>query len=176
MFRITLDEYTITLSEDYPGMYHEYHKHAKLADVVDSSDAEGSLFYFSLAKGDDWPFLIVVQKCNPGPESGFYPGALLVPETHYVFIGAGKRLLAYTWDPPKKVLTETLSVGFLGWSRYGQFVIMSSELELAVWNINGEKLWSTFVEPPWNYTIENDELHLDVMGKETTFSLSKNIP
>jgi hypothetical protein len=173
MFRITLGEYTIALSDNYPALYSEYHKHAKLADVLDGSDAEGSLFYVSLAKGADWPFLLVVQKYSPGPKSGFYPGVLLVPETRHVFIGAGKRLLVYSWDPPQKVPTETISVGFLGWERHGQFVIMSSELELAVWNISGEKLWSTFVEPPWDYTIENDRLHLNVMGKKSSFSLGE---
>lgn len=100
---------------------------------------------------------------------------MLVPETRHIFIGVGKRVSVYSWDPPEKVLTETISVGFLGWERHGQFVIMSSELELAVWNIYGEKLWSTFVEPPWDYTIENDKLHLDVMGKKSTLSPGEGI-
>ena len=60
---------------------------------------------------------------------------------------------------------------FFSWNRFGSYVLMSAELELAAWNINGEKLWSTYVEPPWTYSVENDSVQLDVMGRQSTFSL-----
>jgi hypothetical protein len=42
---------------------------------------------------------------------------------------------------------------------------MSAELELSAWDINGRKLWSKNVEPPWSYEIRGDRVELDVMGK-----------
>lgn len=48
---------------------------------------------------------------------------------------------------------------------------MSGELELAGWTIGGEKLWSTFAEPPWSYQVDGGRVHLDVMGKYTAFDI-----
>ena len=171
MFRITVDRYTLSMSSSLPATYDEYRKRVKLVEIFDSGGQGEGYFYLSVAQGNDWPFLIVAQRYAPGPESGFHPGVLLVPETQLLFIGAGERLLAYRLGPPEKLWEQEVMIGFWGWQRYQQFVIMSAELELAVWNIHGEKLWSTFVEPPWSYTIERDTIHLDVMGKQSSFSL-----
>jgi hypothetical protein len=46
---------------------------------------------------------------------------------------------------------------------------MAAELELAAWNTYATKLWSTFVEPPWNYSINHGLVQLDVMDTITTF-------
>lgn len=40
---------------------------------------------------------------------------------------------------------------------------MSAELELAAWNVNGGKLWSRFVEPPWDYEVTGEMITLNVM-------------
>jgi hypothetical protein len=48
---------------------------------------------------------------------------------------------------------------------------MSAELELAAWDLRGNKLWSIFVEPPWGYTVDGEQLHLDVMGMKASFDL-----
>ena len=50
---------------------------------------------------------------------------------------------------------------------------MSAELELAAWRTTGEKLWTWFVEPPWDYNVVNGEVNLDIMGDKSTFSLEK---
>ena len=49
--------------------------------------------------------------------------------------------------------------------------LAADKLELAAWSAVGEKLWSTFVEPPWSYRVEGDIVHLDVMGRLSSFSL-----
>lgn len=46
---------------------------------------------------------------------------------------------------------------------------MAAELELAAWTIQGEKLWSTFVEPPWDHEVRDDVVYLDVMGNHSSF-------
>jgi hypothetical protein len=50
-------------------------------------------------------------------------------------------------------------------------VVVSAELELAAWDVSGRKLWSTFVEPPWEYDVDADIVRLDVMGRRTQFPL-----
>ena len=50
---------------------------------------------------------------------------------------------------------------------------MSAELELAAWTLEGLKLWSTFVEPPWTYTVEKEMVQLDVMGNKMSFDIKK---
>ena len=48
---------------------------------------------------------------------------------------------------------------------------MSAELEMAAWSLEGHKLWSTFVEPPWDYEVHGDRVALDVMGEKSSFNL-----
>jgi hypothetical protein len=103
---------------------------------------------------------------------GFNPGVLLVPETGVLFIGAGDRLLAYKLDGPQRLWEDNANAGFWSWQQHGDFVLMAAELELAAWDTHGKKLWTTFVEPPWTYRVDGDQVHLDVMGSKSSFSIS----
>ena len=105
--------------------------------------------------------------------AGFSPGVLVVPETDVLFVGAGERLLAYDLAHPARLWEDVAKVGFWGWARYGDVVVMSAELELAAWDIEGTKLWTTFVEPPWSYEVTDDILKLDIMGVKSEFSLGR---
>lgn len=171
---MTFGEYCFSIADNYPSLYQKYCKHAILAEFFQGEDtSNSSLTIILVAKGDNWPFLVVAQEYSPESASGFYPGIIFIPETQLLFIGAGERLLAYVLDfaTPKKVLEESILGGFWGWRLYGEYILMSSELELVAWDIYGKKRWSCFVEPPWSYAIENDLILLDVMGKKTSFSL-----
>ena len=103
--------------------------------------------------GCDWPTLVIAQRFSPAG-GGFDLGVLVVPETRVVFIGAGTRILAYSLHGPRRLWEDTADTGFWGWQRHGNYVLMSAELELAAWEINGRKLWSTSVEPPWSYAVD----------------------
>jgi hypothetical protein len=48
---------------------------------------------------------------------------------------------------------------------------MEAELELAVWNLEGKKLWATFVEPPYAYHVAGTTIVVDVMGAQASFSI-----
>jgi hypothetical protein len=41
---------------------------------------------------------------------------------------------------------------------------MAAELELAAWGTGGDKLWSRFVEPPWEFGVEGEVVAVNVMG------------
>jgi hypothetical protein len=174
MFTCTCGHYTLLLNSDgLPDMSGEYVRHAQLADehTVQSARHQGA--FIAVRKGNDWPFLVVTMQYSPSEEAGFHPGVALIPETETLFIGAGERLLAYRLNPPSRLWEDQADTGFWGWERVGEFVLMSAELELAAWNLEGRKLWSTFVEPPWEYSISGDAVHLDVMGQKSSFSLQQ---
>ena len=164
------------MSQGLPTIYAEYVKHARLADEINFGRVEGDICFLAVGKGSEWPFLVVAQIYSPTAEGGFHPGALLVPETGVLFVGAGERLLAYELDSPRKLWEDVADVGFWGWARHHEVVLMSAELELAAWGMNGQKLWSMVVEPPWNYAVVDGRVELDVMGEKYSFHLSVGPP
>lgn len=87
--------------------------------------------------------------------------------------GAGTRLLAYDLQEPRRLWEDAADSGFWGWRRHGDTIVMSAELELAAWTLEGNKLWSTFVEPPWLYEVRGSRVHLDVMGEKSVFELRR---
>lgn len=175
MISFTVGEYKILCSPSGPATIHAaYREHAVVLDEFDMEELEGETCFVSVQKQNNFPFLVVAQRYSPA-QPGFDPGIALIPETHILFIGAGTRLLAYQLDTPRRLWEDTCDTGFWFWTRHGDYVVMSAELELAAWDIKGQKLWSTFVEPPWNYTVVNDDVQLDVMGQKTSFPLSTGL-
>jgi hypothetical protein len=74
--------------------------------------------YLAVSQSHQWPFLIVTQHYAPGPDAGFYPGVLLLPETSLLFVGAGERLLAYRLDQQALLWEDRADTGFWGWEKY----------------------------------------------------------
>jgi len=174
MFEITCNDITILCeSGALPDLNAEYRKHAILGEEFELEDhEEGGWCFVGVRKDSEWPFLTVAQRFWPAG-AGFHPGVLLVPETSLLFIGAGERLLAYDLREPRQLWQDSAHTGFWGSSRYGDFVLMAAELELAAWSTEGSKLWSTFVEPPWGYHVVGERVMLDVMGAKTSFNLQR---
>ncbi len=172
MFEVTYDEFTVLCqSSGFPGLYSEYRNNAVLAEEFDLEDRDEAKWCFlGVRRGSKWPFLTVAQKYWPDG-AGFEPGALLVPETSTLFIGAGERLLAYDLKAPKRLWLDSADTGFWQWDRQSDFVLMAAELEFAAWTKEGTKLWTTFVEPPWDYVLTQDSGVLDIMGKKMPFTL-----
>jgi hypothetical protein len=171
MFQVTIGEYYLNLvSEGLPDLYNEYKSRAILVDEIDIRNSEGKNCFVSIGRNNDWPFLVVAQRYAPFG-CGFNPGTLLIPETNMLFVGAGERLLCYDLLKPRRIWEDFTQVGFLHWSQFKKFILMSAETEFAVWNQEGKKMWSTFVEPPWDYKIVNGEIVLDIMGIKTIFEI-----
>jgi hypothetical protein len=133
-------------------------------------DGHGAWYSVFVRTGWTWPALAVHFYC-PATEAGFHPEAILIPETRRVLIGAGQSVLVYALDSPRLLHTESAELGFLHFSRYGDLILMSGELELAAFNLDGTKRWTTFVEPPWSYEVRDGIVHLDVMGNLSRFPL-----
>jgi hypothetical protein len=176
MFQIVVHGYTLScFSGGLPEYYEVYREEAKLVDEIDlTRDVSHSadVCFLAVQKGLDWPFLVVAQKYAPSGLGASYPQALIIPETDMLFLGAGERVLTYRLAPVEKVAQGSAELGFHAFERYGQFVIMRAELEVAVWTIQGKKQWSQFVEPPWTYRVEQEAMSVDVMGHVLSFPLS----
>lgn len=171
MFKFTINNYTLLgVHDGLPDLYNDYCKHAVLSEQFNITSSEGRNCFLGVQKDGEWPFLVVAQRYNPAGY-GFYPGAILVPETKLLFMGAGTRLVAYTLAPPGRLWEDEADCGFWNWQRHGSTIVMSAELELAAWDLAGQKLWTTFVEPPWQYTVKDGILNLDVMGTIRQFDL-----
>jgi hypothetical protein len=160
------DQYAVIVSVGgLPLIYSKYVGHAVLSEDLGIRSAEGTaLFFATRSSARDWPDLVVALRFSPGPLDGFHPGILLVPERDLVFVGAGTTLLAYKLAPVRRLWQDVADCGFWRWRRHGDIVLMSAELEL-----DGRKLWSTFVEPPWSYKVRGDRVELDVMGQRSDF-------
>ena len=173
-FDIVIDGWRIMSAVgSLPNIYADYVNHAVLCEEFDLTNSEGDLCFLGVAEGTQpWPSIVIAQRYEPATSSGFHPGALIVPSTGTLFVGAGTRLLAYDLQIPRRKWQERTEVGFWSWSRHGAYVVMSAELELAAWTLEGAKLWSQFVEPPWEYVVLDNTVHLDVMGTNTSFSIS----
>jgi hypothetical protein len=118
------------------------------------------------------PIPSLVIACAGAAPSIFPPVALIAPETNVLFFGYGERAAAFSLDPPTRLWTHTTDAGCLGWAQHGDSVVLLGELELACWSSSGAFRWSTFVEPPWDYRVEGDEVVLDIMGKLSRFPIA----
>lgn len=168
MIQVTLAGYVVRMAESTPE---HFGPPASLSEEFGLEHTDWDVFYFAVQKGLDWPFLRVTQRYWPDHWGGSHPGILLVPETDILFVGAGERLLAYDLKQPLRLWEDGADTGFHSWRRHGDTIVMSAELELAAWDTHGNKRWTTFVEPPWDYQMEGDMVRLDVMGTISTLLL-----
>jgi hypothetical protein len=94
-FLFTCGGYTVQgTPAGLPLIYGDLKSRARLVDEYNLTEPDLCCVTVA-ASGEAWPILVVAQSCDPGG-SGFEPGIALVPETHTIFIGAGRRLLAYS--------------------------------------------------------------------------------
>lgn len=171
MFEVSVGKWSLVVDgTGLPELHDVYLERAKLVNQFALTEGEGKFCFLAVLNADGECALVVEQRYSPAG-SGFQPGAMLVPETSTLFVGAGERLLAYRLDPPSRIWEDSAAVGFWGWSRHGDCVLMSAELEFAAFDLVGKKLWTTFVEPPWTFRVERELIVLDVMGTESRFPL-----
>ena len=171
MFSVCIDDYRI-LAEvgSLPPIYDSYKKEASLAEEM-NLDGNGDLAFIAVQAGQEgWPKLCLALRYE-GHSGNFFPGVLVVPETKVVFIGAGASMWAYDLQRSQRIWEDSTEPGFWAWYRYGDTILMTAELEFAAWSTRGAKLWSTFVEPPWDFGVAGDMIELDVMGTTSHFSL-----
>ena len=170
-FSITLGGYALHCQDDgAPDLLAEIVDRAVLVERFDSAEREGRSAYLAVSRGNDWPFLVVTLRYESAG-GGFHPGALLIPETNTLFLGAGTRLLAYDLTSPARLWEDYADAGFWRWERHGDTVLMCAELEISAWDLTGGKRWSRAVEPPWSCEVSGGVVDLNVMDRRSRFSI-----
>lgn len=164
MFILAVSDYVLSCCHGLPELYGDYWQHARLLEEIDLGDPEEGVCFLGVESAGEVPLLAVALRYDCD-DSGFFPGAVLIPETRRLFVGAGERILGYDLERVERLWQERTDVGFWGWQRHGEVVVMSAERELAAWDLAGTKLWSAAVEPPWSYSVDGPTLALDVLGR-----------
>jgi hypothetical protein len=161
-----------------PSLYERHAQKARLAERFTLDRTNARTAFVAVRRLDaDWPFLVVAQAYTAHAVANDC-GVVLLPETRRLFIAAGENLLAYdiTPDRPRRLWQDEAEFGFWHWRVHDNLVLMAAELGFAAWDTQANKLWSTFVEPPWSYRIQDDTITLDVMGTVSRFSLRSGPP
>ncbi len=171
MINLTIGKYKLCLTYNgLPSIYDYYVKHAQMVETFDLKTASDELCFVGIGENTEWPSLVIAQSYSPST-AGFHPGILIVPETQRLFLGAGTRLLLYDLNKYQRQWQDSADLGFIAWRQHSDYVVMIAETELATWTTQGRKLWTTFVEPPWEYQFENGQIKLDNNGTRTEFSI-----
>lgn len=172
-FEVLVGRYRLSWDDGDPGSYGMRRQRATIVDEMpqDDGDAHRGVLGVGLSDGS-WPFLILRHSGTlPWDPDTLRLDVVLIPETDTLFVGCSTTVCAYDLRQPTRLWTDTTEIAFLGWQRHGEAVVMSAELELAAWDLQGRKLWSTFVEPPCDYTVVDNKVHLMVMDVLMTFPL-----
>lgn len=155
---------------DPPAYVQHFRSDAEKVDEYDI-DGEGERLWIGASTNPDRAVQLIVD-LRFRSAGGFNPGLHFASEHQTLFVGAGERLLCYRMgDDVHRLWEERTDCGFWSWRQYGDIIVMAAELELAAWHADGTKLWTTFVEPPWDYSVVGSEVRLDVMGKLSTLDL-----
>ncbi|BDI28929.1 hypothetical protein CCAX7_009800 [Capsulimonas corticalis] len=171
MFQIHVDGYDLLcLPNGPPPLYEKYAKRARLAEEIGLDDPHGPIAFLAVRRGAGWPFLTLALRYHATGLS-VLPGALLIPETSTLFVGAGHRIFAYDLSAPARLWEEELPSPLWAWARSGDAVLMRAERGLSAWDLRGGKQWSRTLETPWDYWVEDGVVHLDEMGEESAFPL-----
>ena len=178
MHQVTIGNWSMEIQVgDRPLHFDGLVERSRLADDLDLTSGPGrTLFLAVYGPGNSKletsePTVALAMRYEPY-DFGFYPGFLIVPETSMLFVGAGTRLIAYDLNAPTRLWTDEANCGFWRWGRNRDHIWMEAELEFAVWSSAGEKLWTTFVEPPWFAQVNGEEVVLDVMGVKRTHRMT----
>ncbi len=113
------------------------------------------------------PSLLVVGRVR----ASFSPGVHLVPETSTLFVGCSESLAVYDLEKSERTHLDLTPYAFTSWNRHGDIIVMSGELEVAGYDLRGQRLWAATIEPPWDYGVQGDAMFTIAMGHKTEFSL-----
>ena len=50
--------------------------------------------------------------------------------------------------------------GFWSWTKHKDLIIQQEETSFGIFNVSGDQLWETFVDPPYDFEIIEDKVTL----------------
>jgi hypothetical protein len=162
-FEVGAGAFRVTLSNEAPQGLDE----RRVQVDRQSTDEEWEARYVLVHRAGGAPTLLVIGRVRPEYGCGVH----LVEGTGVMFVGCGESVCAYDMATGKKLHHDITPYAFHSWNRHGDIVIMSGELEVAGFTLDGVKVWSSVVESPWDYTVAGDKMSTIVMGHRVEFSL-----
>lgn len=165
---LSAGQYVVEVHPGHPSTFDQLASGARLVDVTDLRASEGRPCSVIVSEHGK---TVLVTSFRYQLAGGLGPAVALLPDVHRLFVGAGEEVFCYDLAEPRRLWRDKADTGLWGWEIVGATVLMSAELEFAAWDKAGEKLWSTFVEPPWSYAFDGDQVTLDVMGEISQFNL-----
>lgn len=168
---VQVGAYSVRVWDGIPASYEHLRRHASLLAEFDLASREQGKVVTIAITSDQQDVALLTSQHRPEPSACFPVGVLIVPETGLALIGASQRLLAFNLRDPEQLWEDHIEYGFLGFGRYDDTVLVSGELSLDAFDLVGQRRWSMFVEPPWSYSVQGEQITLDVMGRTQTFHL-----
>jgi hypothetical protein len=162
-FEVGAGGFRVTLSSEAPQGLDE----RRIQVDRPSEDEDREACYVLVHRAGGAPTLLVIGRLRPD----FGCGVHLVETTGVLFFGCGESVCAYDMATGRKVHHDITPFAFHSWNRHGDVVIMSGELEVAGFGLDGTKLWRSTVESPWDYTVTGERMNTIVMGHRVEFSL-----
>jgi len=172
MFEVGAGGFRVVLSADAP---HGLDERRVTVDRVASEDDDREPRYVLVHRKGGAPTLLVVGRVREGYGCGVH----IVEETGVLFFGCGESICAYDIASGTKLHQDITPYAFHSWSRHGDVVVMSGELEVAGYALDGTKLWLGAVESPWDFGVSGDKMYTLVMGHRVEFPLREgpgNVP
>ena len=163
MFEVGAGGFRVVMSNDAP---HGLDERRVLVDRP-SQDEDREARYVLVHKAGGPPTLLVVGRAR----EGFGCGVHVAPDTGVLFFGCGESVCTYDMPTGRKLHHDITPYAFHSWNRHGDVVVMSGELEVAGFALDGTKLWSAAVESPWDYGVSGANMYTLVMGHKVEFSL-----
>lgn len=163
MFEVGAGAFRVTLSEEPPPGLDE----RRVSVDRPSVDEDRPPRYVLVQRASGAPTLLVIGRARPG----FPCGVHLTQPTGVLFFGCGESICTYDMATGTKLHQDITAYAFHSWSRHEDIVVMSGELEVAGFSLEGVKLWAAAVESPWDYTVTGDRIVTIVMGHRVEFGL-----
>jgi hypothetical protein len=106
-------------------------------------------------------------------DGDFGAGAVLVPETRSLFVAGGGWACCYQHDGDHWSRQWAYEVELLVWGlvRDGDWIVLSAETELIIWDLEGRRRLAAAVEPAWSYEIDGTLVRVEVEGVARTIEI-----
>jgi hypothetical protein len=83
--------------------------------------------------------------------------ALIVPETHRLFVGVGTWLAVFPLDVPDEPLVHNVLL-FWSMQREPHGILVVAEVSVRLFDLFGREQWDVFADPPHDVSVEGDEV------------------
>lgn len=163
MFEVGAGGFRVLLSAEQPHGLDERRVVVHRATADDDREAR----YVLVHRPGGAPTMLVIGHVREGYGCGVH----LVGDTGVMFFGCGEAVCAYDMASGTKIHQDITPYAFHSWNRHGEVVVMSGELEVAGYALDGTKLWSGAVESPWDYGVAGEKMYTLVMGHRVEFPL-----